>query len=276
MQPGIGNRNPNRVQAERDEHPVLYVEVPPKTTRKALAERILSALGATVPANTTEVRSTERAIAHLDRQGVKVLILDEAQHLVIPEKRQLNYEAADWVKCVANAGVCAVVLAGVSDAWEAYLYNGQLRRRSFANRRLGRFRVSEATDWKIFRGLLHRYSELLPFPGTSDLKDELTALRVHRQCEGLMGRLSDFIMTETIVGLENNRDRLDQTILHATAKQLRDLGDPHWVNPFDMDHSALLEAASAAEADTIPHAGLAQLTGLRRGRRTPRLRDALG
>ena len=120
---------------------------------------------------------------------MRVLILDEAQHLVIPEKRQLNFEAADWVKGLANKGVCAVMLAGVPDAWEAYMYNGQLRRRSFGNRRLTPFAVSDQVGWRTFRGLVRAFARLLPFADVTCLADQVTALQLHRQCGGF-GRTS--------------------------------------------------------------------------------------
>lgn len=268
--------HPMRQEPERDVHPVLYVEVPPKTSRKALAERILAALGASVPSNATEIRLTARAIDHLKEQGVRVLILDEAQHLVIPEKRRLNYEAADWVKGVANAGACAVVLAGVPDAWEAYLYNGQLRRRTFGNRRLSAFRRTDEHEWKTFRALLSAFDKLLPFPEPSGLGDELTALRLHRQVSGLVGRLADFLVIATIIGLERGEPRLADGVLANVAQQLADISDADWANPFDMEEEALMDAAIEAEEGRAVLAGFARPTGVRRGKRRLTQRDVLG
>lgn len=269
-------RHPMRQEPERDVHPALYVEVPPKTSRKALAERILAALGASVPSNATEIKLTARALDHLREQGVRVLILDEAQHLVIPEKRRLNYEAADWVKGVANAGACAVVLAGVPDAWEAYLYNGQLRRRTFGNRRLSAFRRTHEREWRTFCALLGEFDKLLPFSELSGLGDELTALRFHRQVSGLVGRLADFLVVATIIGLERGKLRLTNEVLADAAQQLADISDPDWVNPFDMEETALMDAAIEAEEGRAVLAGVARPTGVRRGKRSLTQRDVLG
>ena len=268
--------HPMRQEPERDVHPVLYVEVPPRTTRKALAERILAALGAPVPSNATEIRLTARAVDNLRKQDVRVLVLDEAQHLVIPEKRRLNYEAADWVKGIANSGACAVALAGVPDAWEAYLYNGQLRRRSFGNRRLSAFRVTDGREWRTFRGLLKAFDKVLPFGEPSNLGAELTALRLHRQVFGLIGRLSDFLVVATILGLEEGAPCLTDEVLGEAAQQLADIADPNWTNPFDMDEEALRDAAVRAEEERAILAGVARPTGLRRGKRALTQRDVLG
>ena len=269
-------KHPMRFEEEQDVHPVLFVEVPSKTTRKALAECILASLGVSAPSSLTEIKLTARAVHHLKEQGVRVLILDEAQHLVIPEKRQLNFEAADWVKGLANKGVCAVMLAGVPDAWEAYMYNGQLRRRSFGNRRLTPFAVSDQVGWRTFRGLVRAFARLLPFAHVTCLADQVTALQLHRQCGGFVGRLADFLVLVTINGLETGKSGIDSDLLEEAAEQVADLGDAAWCNPFEMSEAELLEAvAKDAEANKVG-AGLVRLTGLRRGKRGLKQADVLG
>lgn len=267
-------KHPMVREFERDVHPVLYVEVPSRTTRKALAEQILTALGAVVPAHSTEVKLTARAVYHLGKQKVKVLVLDEAQHVVIYEKKRLNYEAADWIKGIVNSGVCAVVLAGVPAVWEAYLYNGQLRRRSFGNRRLQAFRVSRPDEWLHFRGLLKYYGGELPLPKGSALEDELVALRIHRQVGGLIGCLSDFLSLALVLALEEELPSLTNHVLWEAANQLPDLADPNWENPFDMDRDKLIALALDAEEQRVV-LGVDRPTGLRRGKRSLRQKDVL-
>ena len=268
------NRHPKVQEAERDVYPVLYVEVPPCTTRKALAERILQALRAFVPANSTESRLTEKVRKHLRDQGVKVLVLDEAQHLTNPDRRRLNYEAADWVKGIANDGTCSVVLAGVLEAWEVYRYNGQLRRRSFGNRTLTAFRVSERGGLHAFRGLLDKFEEILPFDERSNLKDDLTALRIHRQVGGLIGRLSDFLAAALVLALEEGLRCLTPDVLREVAIQQCPLDNPDWQNPFDMNRNELM--AAAVEEEGRPSViGIDLPTNLRRGPRLMTQRDVL-
>jgi hypothetical protein len=268
--------HPMYQEPERDVYPVLFVEVPASRSRGALARAILRALGVQVPHRADVSSLTARAVEHLMKQGVRVLLLDEAQHLVIPEKRQLNYEAADWVKGLANKGVCAIVLAGVPDAWEAYLYNGQLRRRSFGNRRLSTFRLTVPREWRSFCLLLKTFDEVLPFPKPSGLDEELTALRLHRQVSALLGNLSDFLVIATIIGLEKESPCLTTKVLEEAAEQKADLGDMNWINPFTMGEEELRELTMRAEEEQAALAGLIHPTALRRGRRRPTQRDVLG
>lgn len=269
-------RHPMVQTPTQDEHPVLYVIVPSKVSRKALAEEILRRLGAHIPARATEAQLTARAIHHLVEQKVKVLVLDEAQHLVIPEKARLNYDAADYIKGILNDAACSIVLAGVPEAWEAYLYNGQLRRRSFGNRRLGGFRRSEPRRWSSYKKMLEAFEAQLPFSEPSNLSEEPTALAIHYMTEGQVGRLTDFLVKCTIIAVEEDAPSLTPAVLGEAAERLADLGDDGWRNPFDMTMDQLEDVIEGREERSRPRAGVDVKTKLRRGKRGPTVRDVVG
>lgn len=76
---------------------------------------ILAGLGAAASSRATEADLTRRLVHHLRRMGVRVLILDEAQHRVDRKTGKFAYETADWLKILSNSGI-SVVIAGLPEA----------------------------------------------------------------------------------------------------------------------------------------------------------------
>ena len=250
--------------------PVLYIEVPPNCSPKALAEHMLRGLG--VPeafvAKGTEVSLTQRVKHHMREQEVRMVILDEFQHFINSENHRIIYKAADFVKGLLNAAICPFVLAGTPEAAAVYEENVQLMRRSFGRHMLKSFDWNCPEDCDLFRRFLDEYEQKLPFKEPSNLARKAIALRIHYFSRGLLGRAVDLLVAATIHALEAGEPCISHDVLRETVENFRDDADPNWLNPFDEPELQPLGTLKPAEAPT-------RVTRLRKGARKPKQSDLL-
>ncbi len=256
-----------------DRQEVLYVEVPARCTTKNLAENMLRALNLpdNIAGKGTEVTQMERVKHHLRHQEVKVVILDEVQHLIDSGSRNVIYRAADFVKSLLNAAICPVVLAGMPEATAIFTENEQLKRRAFGQYALNAFNWEDSAERSIFRAVLAAYEEQLPFEAPSNLgRDKALAFRLHCFSGGKVGRAIDFLYAATINALETGASSLSMEILHETAAYFPGANDYGQVNPFgDIDLETLRSQPN--EDDGIP----SRKTRLRKGKRQLKQSDVL-
>ncbi|MEO3432313.1 TniB family NTP-binding protein [Inquilinus sp. CAU 1745] len=254
----------------KDRLGVLYVEVPPSCTPKALAEHMLRALGVpeALVAKGTEVSLTERVKHHLREQEVRVVILDEFQHLIDSKSQRVIYRAADFVKGLLNAAICPFVLAGTPEAAAVYEENVQLKRRSVGRYSLKPFDWNVQAEQDFFRAAIDEYEPHLPFGKPSRLARKSIALRIHYFSNGLFGRAVDLLVAAAIRGLEEGAECLSDDLLRETVEDFRDDTNPDWFNPFDSEELKPLKAPEVDERRS-------RVTRLRKGKRAVRQADVL-
>lgn len=123
----------NFVQAKgRVEHveftevPVLYVEVPAKCSVKMLAALMLRNLGSPFWNRGDEVERTDQLITLLKGCRVRMVIVDEVNHLADRGAEKSHYHVGDWIKQLIRLSRLPVVLAGTSAASILWETNEQL------------------------------------------------------------------------------------------------------------------------------------------------------
>jgi hypothetical protein len=124
--------------------------------------------------------------------------------------------------------------------------------------------------------MLEAFEAQLPFSEPSNLNEDPTALALLYMTEGLVGRLSDFLVKCTIIAVEEDAPALTHAVLAEAAESLADLGDDGWRNPFDMSLNQLEDVIEGREERSRPRAGVDVKTKLRRGKRGPTVRDVVG
>lgn len=141
---------------------VLSVEIPSSPSKKNLATALLTAMNDPYADSRSHSAETKfsRIVLLLGSLGVEVVVLDEAQHLV-DYKRNVAYEAADWIKSLMNETSITFVLVGLKRTENLLLANEQLRRRFSAIVDYNRFTITE-TCLAQFATLLRVIRELLP------------------------------------------------------------------------------------------------------------------
>jgi hypothetical protein len=241
------DRHPPVREQLRDHHPVVYLEVPAKATKKATMHALLGALHAgIVNARASEAALTLQLTAHLHGMGVRMLVLDEAQHLFDSDNAKFAWDTADWLKSLANAGI-AVVVAGLPEAARAFDLNIQLKRRYLGRTELAPFDMESPYDREAWFMLVKLCADLYPLRNAGLLSEEVIAYRLHALADGCFGRLMDFLH---MVGIEAASDaedgefsglergefpELTTDLLSRSAERLRESANPGWVNIFDLE-----------------------------------------
>ncbi|MEH0166705.1 TniB family NTP-binding protein [Roseateles microcysteis] len=123
----------NFVQSKpRVEHPeltevqVLYVEVPAKCSVKMLAALMLRALGSPFWNRGDEVERTDQLVTLLKGCRVRMIIIDEVNHLADRGAEKSHYHVGDWIKQLIRLSQLPVILAGTPAAAILWDTNEQL------------------------------------------------------------------------------------------------------------------------------------------------------
>ena len=246
----------------RERMDVVYSEVPAAATRPGTMRAILTALGVGVSSRATEADLTRILVHHLRGMGVRVLILDEAQHLVDRETGRFAYATADWFKSLANSGI-ALVIAGLPEAALAYEHNVQLERRSMGSQRLRGFEWDgdDEGDWMtLLRGLVGR----LPLADTSCLLTGDIPHRLHMVTGGYLGRLVDFLSLVIMEAGKRSLTGVSRELLMTVEERRRDVQNSDWLNVF---------ALVSLDGYQPPLRDTSRRTRIRRGARRPRQQD---
>lgn len=107
--------------------PILSVGIPGRPTISRLIEKILDAANHIKPFSTRRVTLENRLRVLIEEQNVKMLILDEYQHLVRGEK--YTRDTFNFLKVLADDHQLAIVLSGLPAGREALNNHEELRER---------------------------------------------------------------------------------------------------------------------------------------------------
>lgn len=117
---------PRIEHAEFTEVPILYVEVPAKCSVKMLAGLMLRTLGSPFWNRGDEVERTDQLLTLLKGCKVRMIIVDEVNHLADRGAEKSHYHVGDWIKQLIRASRLSVVLAGTPAASILWDTNEQL------------------------------------------------------------------------------------------------------------------------------------------------------
>lgn len=171
--------------------PVLNIVTPSRPTVKALAERILRALGAPDWEKGTENAKTARLARLMGECQVKGLVLDEFQHFYDKSSQQVQHHVADWLKNLVDETRVVLFVSGLPTLQSVIDQNEQLAGRFTCPIHMPRFDWLHEEHRSEWLAILGAFTEGL---GTRfDLpaldSDEL-ALRMYCATGGLMGYLT--------------------------------------------------------------------------------------
>ena len=183
----FARRFPRIEHPDHTEVPILYLEVPAKCTIKRLSGFMLQTLGSTLWNRGDEEDRTHQLVTLLKGCAVRMIILDEVNHLADVGAAKTHYQVGDWIKQLSRKAAIPVVLAGTPSA---------------------------AILWNTNEQLADRYevATLSPLSMEPDRVNEFR--RVMKVFQGLMGRLKVVDLTE---------EKMLSCIAFATAGRLRDI-----------------------------------------------------
>ncbi|OAB30297.1 hypothetical protein PMSD_21205 [Paenibacillus macquariensis subsp. defensor] len=228
--------------------PVLHVRVPPKATPRMLASKILERMGDPLHHKGTEIEMRSR-IHHFVRElKVKMIILDEFQHLIDADTDHVLTTASNWVKTFTEEIRIAVVLCGMPESVKVFISNPQLDRRYFNKVELEPFAYGTVEEILMFRIFLQKIDGELPFPDLSNLADPRMADKIYYISKGIPFYVMELMKYATLLAVMHGADKINESDMAKALTKVKQVARPFVSNPFN-DTSFELEAVIKSETD---------------------------
>lgn len=222
--------HPRRDESDRTVIPVVVVKVPPHATVKGLAKAILLKLGSEFVRG-DEVDLTYQVLTLLRECRVRLLLIDEANHLIDRGAAKTHYHIADWLKMVGDEWGRAMVLAGVPQTAQLLEANEQLQSR-FRHRVELRRLIDHGDDLKALRGALKSFQKRLDCVDAIDFSTPETARRFALATDGRFRELRNLLTAAVVIVAKAERPRLDLGVLERAFAQVIYPGAQAETNPF--------------------------------------------
>lgn len=196
---------------------VLYVSMPAHASNESLAIQIIKAILGPVGRRGKAHQVIEQARECLMIAGIKVLLIDEVNHLVekrVSERAQTKElrHAADWFKELVDMSQLSIVLAGLPHVDRIYTDNEQLKNRGLVPLALYPYAWGVPSDRTEYTNLISAAVDLFKERGWSIAVDEDFLLRLsYFGSGGYVGRATDFLARIETVG--KARKVLDHSLL---------------------------------------------------------------
>ena len=187
-----------------DQIPVLLASIPATATTKGTASTLLKALGDPKAYQGELAKLTDRLLTYLSVCEVKIIVLDEFQHIIDRESSRVRARTADWLKSIVNESGVPLALVGLPHSEVILEENVQLDRRFHRRIYLPRFSSRTAKERAEFRTLLKILDQHLPFPVSAGLDDPKTADWLFKRCKGLLGPLMALIRDAAEAAIEDD------------------------------------------------------------------------
>ena len=173
---------------------VLVVKIPPGVTPRSLPIIVLEALGLRLNlSRKTAPEAFERVLEQLQLAQTKVIIFEEASHLVEHGARILPRDAGDWIKSLVDEANVTAILFGVPRLRRLFDSNEQLRMRTSARREFRPYDWQDEEERGAFEQCVETYVELFSSEGwLIDLPLDQVTLHCYILTGGLIGVLSKF------------------------------------------------------------------------------------
>lgn len=211
--------------------PVLYARTRTPATIKWLCSNLLDQLGDPCSDKGTTLSITKRLIKLTRACGVELILLDEFQHISSRATEIRLYKTADWLKVFMEDTNIPVVLIGLPESDEILKANSQLGRRFSHRFRLLPFKWKD-DDKKHFRNLIYTYDAQLPLPEQSDLAMGDMPARIFAASDGVIGYAIILLRFAAQYAVEENRPKIDLSILSKSFEKHIKPEKPTKANPF--------------------------------------------
>lgn len=206
-----------------DEHPrietetatrvtVLLVSIPPKCTIKALAQLLLRTLGSPLWNTGNETQLTVQLETLLARCEVKLIILNEANHLVDRGRERTHYLLGDWIKLTSERTGVPVALVGIPRLETLLRVNEQLADRVRQVIEIEPFGVDERCKNKMVVAL-RSFDQLLEGIDRIPLTDPENARRFALATAGRLRRIRRILVEAVRLASKKSKPQIDLGVL---------------------------------------------------------------
>lgn len=233
----FGNRRREDGNLKRD---VLRVNVPSRPHPGAIYRAFLTALEA--PDDGSKVHEMAGLIkTQAQRQGVRLVILDEVNHMVEDKKEKFVTTASRDLKAFLSENCFNVVLAGTEDTFRVYEHYAQIQRRGGFEYEMLAFDWESEEDRIHFLDLLGMVNDELPLPTYVELRDFDLARKLHHASRGLPNGLMKLLAAASMEAVEAGDGTVREGHLWAGFQSLRRMLTPtgtDLANPFKQPPNA--------------------------------------
>lgn len=226
------HRHPRIEHEEFTEIPVLYLVLGPSPTRKTLAQTFLRAMGDPMWRRGSEAELTERVIELFAKCRVRLVIIDEANHLIDRGGEKTLHTAADWLKVVIDSSQVSFVFAGIPRIRRLLATNDQLRGRLREVIEIDRFSVANKSAEHDFRSALKRFKSYMGDLPTIDISGAAIARLFAFATDGRLRDIRRLLVRAVELAYEMSDPRLTDVVLAEAFRSVIYAGSPDNRNPF--------------------------------------------
>ncbi|NOU75316.1 AAA family ATPase [Paenibacillus sp. LMG 31458] len=213
--------------------PVLKVTVPPKATPRSLASKILKIMGDPLHHRGTETELTSRVHHYIEACDVKMIVLDEFQHLIDADTQHVLSTASNWVKTFTEEINIPVVLCGMPESLRIFETNPQLDRRFTNKIELTPFLYRTEAEIVQFRVFLKKIENDLPFYESSNITDRIISDKIYYVTNGIPFYVMQLIVEATTSALLDGSDKILETHLNKAFRKIKQSARKLIANPFE-------------------------------------------
>lgn len=245
----------SHVQAEfGGRREIIDVVSPKHLTGRALPDACLVSIGMSTALFRNHVLATDAFIKAVNKHSTRMLIFDETQHMLERGGRTTVRAAADFIKLIFDQTRASIVLAGLPTLLGLFKENEQLADRALSPIQYYPYQW-QGTDYKHFRSALGSALEHLSENGwdTFAFNDAEFARRMYVASAGRYGLIHKLFVEVQLVG---QADKVADYDAFTVAYQRGVIGRLIDFNPFDIQHSVLVEHMALVYAKVMQEAGV--------------------
>ena len=231
--------HPRSETPEQTVIPVLYAETPNDCTPKKLATELLRAMGSPLWNKGNEQELTHQLLVLLKACQTRMVLLDEANHLVERGGAKSHYQLGDWVKLTARQARIPFVLAGTERTRELLNVNEQLRSRFRETVLLQPFTLATEVDALRTRSALKVFDTLMGNIDHIDISNETLASKMIFATHGRLREIRKLLVRWAEIGYRKETPSLTLKDLAQAFSEVIFPETPKERNPFLTDFNGL-------------------------------------
>lgn len=223
---------------EFTEVPVLYVEVPARCSVKMLAALMLRTLGSPFWNRGDEVDRTDQLVTLLKACKVRMIIIDEVNHLADRGSEKSHYHVGDWIKQLIRSSRLPIVLAGTPAAEILWNTNEQLADRFREQIVLQPLGMEGNKFWEL-RSVLGAFLGLMKGIPCIEITEEAHARRIAFATAGRLRDVRRLLVRAVEIAATQPRFAITRSTLAQAFLQVIYRDAPEKRNPFSPKFNGL-------------------------------------
>lgn len=224
-------QNQRESETHGDTVPALHIELPDNAKPVDVARELLLEMGDPLALYETDLtRLTKKITDLIPVVGVKLIIIDEFQHLVEERSNRVLTQVGNWLKMVINRTKCPVALFGMPYSKVVLKANSQLHGRFSIQFELRPFIYQRGEG--VFKEFLSHLDRALPFEKEIGLANDDLQKKLYAFSQGNMRSLRNLIYHASVQAIDNSHEIITNEDFTFAAELTSGDKLSTWVNPF--------------------------------------------